>query len=526
MQRIKTSENNKAVVSNLTKSKFNFRDDRTIAQIAFAYSIQQNKSFEINDFEKVDNKGKEYPESIFGEINQQSNDAVYRAILNQHYNRSLTDDEFYKFSKLHIDHGLDVLNRDILQNRQGRNSHIDYLLNIVNRGINKISSSTSLNSTKTGSKNIKAYSKLIEIELGKDTKTNKSLKIRINDENDFNSQHFAVAGMNGSGKTELVKDILYQISTITKQELKFIFFDYKGEGKSGKLKPFLKQTNCKFIDIQKKPFKFNPLTYVDLTNERNRDFNIKTFRDNIASIDRRIGVKQKSSLQEALNRCFENTIKTGKHPTIQEVYVELLNYYEESKMKEDSLTAILKELSEGIFDENYDAKLKLYDRNMYINLPPTLPEYARQASVFLTLNYLLSEFISCNDVKANKDRIKPIRYVIVIDEAHAYLKQKAMSAVLENLLRMIRSKGVIVMLLSQGVEEYKQKEFDFASQIKIPILLNVQNKDLKVAKSFLGTPKSDVPMQNALKHLEGGKGIINFKTPKLIDINMFWKREE
>jgi len=81
------------------------------------------------------------------------------------------------------------------------------------------------------------------------------------------------------------------------------------------------------------------------------------------------------------------------------------------------------------------------------------------------------------------------------------------------------------MMLSQGVKEYKQPDFDFSSQVKIPILLNVQTKDIKTAKSFLGTPKSEHPMKDALKKLESQKGVINFDDPKLIDINMFWQRK-
>jgi DNA sulfur modification protein DndE len=43
----------------------------------------------------------------------------------------------------------------------------------------------------------------------------------------------AIAGMAGSGKTQLMKDILYQISKKTNNELKFIFFDYKGDRGGG-----------------------------------------------------------------------------------------------------------------------------------------------------------------------------------------------------------------------------------------------------------------------------------------------------
>lgn len=142
---------------------------------------------------------------------------------------------------------------------------------------------------------------------------------------------------------------------------------------------------------------------------------------------------------------------------------------------------------------------------------------------------MLNEFISYNDVQTSPERIKPIRYVIVIDEAHAYLGNKNMAKVLENLLRMIRSKGVIIMLVSQGIEEYKQKDFDFSSQIKIPILLNIQNKEPKLAKTFLGTPKSEIALSNALKSLDNSTdgeklGILNIKDTKLIDINLFYKR--
>jgi DNA sulfur modification protein DndE len=526
MNRIKTSEANKKVVYSLTNNKYGFRDDRTIAQIAIAYSIQSNDYFGVEHYGTKDNKGKEYPDSLLGEINRQSNDVIYRAVLNQHYGRKLMDEEIPKLLKLHLDAGLEVLDREIIQNPKGKNAHIDYLLSIINNGLSLITSDASYIPTTSSDKtNIAAYDGALEIELGKDSETLEPITLRINDENYFDSQHFAVAGMNGSGKTELVKDILYQITQQTNNELKFIFFDYKGEGKSEKLQSFLKATSCEFVNIQEKPFAFNPLMYVNMVNDRERSYHIKSFKETVASIDKRIGVKQKNSLEITLKNCFRTAFKEGKPPSIIEVYEALLSYYEESNNKPDTLTGIMKDLADGVFAQDYDDKFLLYDRNLYINLPPTLPDSARQASVFLTLNYLLTKFMSCNDVKSSEDRIKPIRYIIVIDEAHAYLKHKNMASVLENLLRMVRSKGVIVMMISQGIAEYKQKEFDFSSQVKIPILLNIQNKDLKQAKSFVGTPKSDSRLRTVLHQLEGGKGVINFEESKLMDINMFWQRK-
>lgn len=522
MNRIKTSEANKTVVYSLTKNKYQFKDDRTIAQIAIAYSLQLNKTFSVEDFGKVDNKGKEYPESLLGEINRKSNDGVYRAVFNQHYNRRLSDEEFSKLLKLHLDYGLEVLDREILKTNKGKNSHIDFLLSIINNSLSLLSSLPKFSPT-FDQRELGAYNDLLEIELGEIVETGEKISIKLNDVNQFDSQHIALAGMTRSGKTQLVKDILFQLSNRSEHQLKFVFFDYKGEGKSENLKDFLNSTRCEFIDIQSSPFRFNPLSYINMSNERARDYNIRSFRDTVASIDKRIGVKQKNNLEQAIRNCFHRAIRSGTHPSIKDVNDELSQIYESYGLNPDTLTSILNELAGGIFDPDTTITDKLFGKSIYLNLPPTLPESVRQAAVFLILNYLLAEYINYNDVKISENKIKPIRYVIVIDEAHVYLKSKNMVEVLENLLRMIGSKGVIVILLSQGIEEYRQKSFDFTSQVKIPILLNVQNKDLKLAKSFLGTPRSDHVLQKALNGLEGGKAVINFKEPQLIEVNQFWK---
>ena len=94
---------------------------------------------------------------------------------------------------------------------------------------------------------------------------------------------------------------------------------------------------------------------------------------------------------------------------------------------------------------------------------------------------------------------------------------------MEQLLRVIRSKGVVVVMLTQGIEDFKTKNFDFSSQVKIPICLNVKNKDLRFMKTFLGSPRSEHTLLSAINKLDNGKAIINFKEPKLITIRQFWQ---
>jgi len=267
----------------------------------------------------------------------------------------------------------------------------------------------------------------------------------------------------------------------------------------------------------------NPLSYIYLEDERIRRYNIHSFIDAVASIETKLGALQKHTLQTVISRCFEKC-QNGIHPTLRDIFEELKNYYEETNTKIDTLYTIFDDLSRDIFRmSDKENSGRIYEKNLYISLPKTLSDTLRQLCVFMTLNYLLAVFNSCNDVIPDSERINPLRYIIVIDEAHVYLKNKNARKVLENLLRIIRSKGVVVIMISQSPADYKTPDFDFASQIKLPICLNIQNKDYKIIKSFIGTPKSEHRLKQLIEKLDNGKAILNIREPQLISIRQFWK---
>jgi DNA sulfur modification protein DndE len=521
---IKTSLQNKVYVSRLT-SLFKFKSEAVIARIAINHSLQQNKKFSLSDTGKSDNEGKEYKEeTLFGSIGESSNRFVYKSMFEQHYGKNFTDNEFAKLVKMHLDDGIDKLAKNLLDVSKGRNHHFDYLLNMMKNGLSLITE-TNVGITYTPQKTeLPSYNGLVKFDIG--TNLNGSpLTIEINDLKKFDSHHIAIAGMTGSGKTELMKDVLFQISSNTKNKLHFIFFDYKGEGNSNDLKAFLDATNCEFVDVLNDGFNLNPLEYINMTNENLRLANIKSFVDSVSTIATSIGVKQKHILQTVIKDSVE-LLKDGSYPTLKKVFNRLVDYYEEIGESPDTLYSTLDDMSSFIFSDNSDVrKASLFDSNIYLNLPQTLSDTLRQLCVFLTLNYILEFFNNSNDTKPDDNKIKPLRYIVVIDEAHVYLKNKNARKKLENLLRIIRSKGVIIIMLTQGVEDFKTKDFDFVSQVKLPICLNVRNKDIKTIKHFLGSSKSELSMKNAIQSLEIGKGLINIDKPEVFTISQFWKRD-
>lgn len=523
--RIRRSKLQDDLISELT-SLFDFKYDGIISRIAFAYSLSLGEKFNPEDAEQIPSDGKEFRDvkAVFGTSqNGKSYYPVYKALIDQYYQKSTSDEIFSKYYKVHLNEGLVKLKEHISSLDITKGEHIEFIAKLSEEGLSLIKPTDAPKTiSEVSEMDFPLYEDIVEFVLGS-TQEDGDVSIRLNDLEEFDSHHIAVAGMTGSGKTQLIKDIIYQIRLNTNQELNYIFFDYKGEGNPDSLKKYLESTKSKFIDLLNDDFDFNPLEYISLTNEREQKFQIQSFVDSVKAIEGKIGVKQEHHLKKILIECFNN-LSNSKHPELKDVLERLESYYEEQKLQPDSLLSTISKLAGGLFNRKENSTVNIFDESIYLNLPITLADTTRQLTVFLILKYLLQQFSKSEDTSPDyPSTIKPLRYVIVIDEAHVYLKNKNARKILEDLLRVIRSKGVVIILMTQGIEDFKRSDFDFSSQIKIPICLNIKTKDAKSLSNFLGTPSSQLKLEKAASNLENGKAIINFKEPTLIDIRQFYK---
>jgi len=72
--------------------------------------------------------------------------------------------------------------------------------------------------------------------------------------------------------------------------------------------------------------------------------------------------------------------------------------------------------------------------------------------------------------------------------------------------------------------DYYKPDFDFASQVKLPICLYIKNKNMKAVERFVGTAKSSQKLEKALEGLEQGMGLLNLDEPTLVKVGQFWER--
>ena len=518
--RIRISKQNQETIDRI-KSLYQFNSEGIVPRIAFAVSLQTNIRFDVNLDLVPGSDGLDFKDdrALFGTIiDGRTNYPIFKAVLEQHYQKTFCEEDFCQLFTLHLNHGLEKLDKELPKGESTNVFPIDLLMRLIKNGLDLQSSSITVSDSNRVKIQMADYSEPLSFNIGK-TMEGEDIEIRINDLREFDNRNIAIAGMAGSGKTQLIKDILVQISKKTNNKLRFIYFDYKGEGDEDQLKPFLESTHCEFVDILNDGLKFNPLSSINLNEgERQKTFSIKAFVDTVATFVPQFGIVQKNILHTVLTELIER--KENRHPNFLELFQSIDNYYESTNNKQDSLYVAIKDLASGLFSN--EESENLIGKSIYLNLPPALSDTLRQLCVFLLLRYFNFFFSSTNDATPI-GHVMPLRYIIVIDEAHIYLKNKNARKALEDLLRLLRSKGVIVIMLSQGVEDFKTKEFDFASQVKLPICLNVQNKDPKLIKAFVGTPKSELKLLTEINKLESGLGLINLDEPKTIEIRQFWK---
>ncbi len=462
-----------------------------------SFSITQNLK---------DSKGKSYKDdTFFGKYKD-----YYIALICQHYSFHKSNTDIGKFVKMHVDHGLEHINKLFEDN--ANYSGFDFLIDSIDSGISELENAI------VGLEHVDNYSQNIEKTLscnpwkllvGKDDE-GKDIYFTPNDTILYSNAHIAVAGQSGSGKTYFAQRLLERIVEASNFRTNFIFLDFKGisesEKESNEFKNFFRNTQANLIDTPHKPFPVNPLSFIDNINANNKILGINKFVDIITDYAG-LGKVQVQHLKEATKQAFDNH-HSGKYPTLKEI---LNNVYEIAGDKPSTLTEILIGLSEiNLFDTNSDGSF--LNQNYYLSLSGDLSRNVRFTAAFLIINYIYNTFMNMENSVVEND-MKGMRYVLIIDEAHNVFKDKKSKEILEKILREIRSKGVSVVLLSQGIEEFNQPSFDFSSMCETAFLMNIKSKnELKVINKFLGfSDKESTKVARSMEKIQNRQAISNIK---------------
>ncbi|KQQ17380.1 hypothetical protein ASF59_00095 [Methylobacterium sp. Leaf121] len=274
------------------------------------------------------------------------------------------------------------------------------------------------------------------------------------------SPHSALMGGVGSGKTRTAAAMLKAIRQ--RSTVPFLAFDFKGDlGTDGDGKGYGldKVFGATVIQPPRTPIPLNVLALrssddVTLAEDAMR------FRDSFGRLKgSTLGAKQRSAVFDAAQMALRN-----EHPCqLFHIRDALLGIYAQKNMPEDGATAAMEDICRFPLFTPSMSPAEFFSKSWIIRLPQEVPEASRGIIVNLMLDALDTYLNSLPDAPMEDGQHRSLRALCVIDEAHRVLGSKLPS--LSNLIRMSRSKGGAVMLISQSPDDFSGEEDEFLSEM-------------------------------------------------------------
>ena len=289
--------------------------------------------------------------------------------------------------------------------------------------------------------------------------------------------HIALMGATSKGKTTTGIQMAKQI--VDQSSIPILLIDPKGEFvQNGKLSSSIAKWNNSSINpIQAGeipiPLDFLPNSGIGDTGIQNAAMR---FRDSIALCCKSIGEVQRDRILQVIEKIIRDESDRSLD-SIKDAYFQELT---KEGLDKDSVHSRLNELTSfNIFKPIMSAS-DFFSKSWVISLASVESEELKKLIVMLLLDAAKTHLLRLPDSEQTGN-IQSLRNLIVIDEARRVMASNK-SESLADLVRQGRSKGVVIMLLSQDPTDFQGEADDFLSQIGTCVAFACQSGDKGLAK--------------------------------------------
>lgn len=409
---------------------------------------------------------------------EQKDGLLFKALLQQYYHRDFDEDDYAEYVLWHLEHGLEVIDRET-----SNFSGYEYLVEIAKSGLRASKDGFIAQAPDEKSQRMsEGFQDILALRIGVEKESGEPFFINFNKTDEHNNNYLGIMGRPGSGKTYFGKYFLRELRKASKYKTHFIIFDY-AKGDIADDLDFVQDTRAEVIPVHKQPIPINVFK-TGTSSYQDRKFTAERLVEIVRNVEAHIGKKQENNLYEAIVDAYEDMMYgDNPYPDFQLVRQKL----EEINPNPDSLTSVFRPLTEhNLFAERtmpvWDS---LVDKTVIFDLHK-LPAL-KDLCVFLVLNELYRQLMAMPDSQVDAtSKAREMRTVIVLDEAHHFLKSKKRVGVLENLIREIRSKGASVMLLSQSPDDYDHTDFNFLELLEFVYVLGCNPSSHKFLQQTFG----------------------------------------
>lgn len=300
----------------------------------------------------------------------------------------------------------------------------------------------------------------------------------------LNQLNLGVVGDLGTGKTQLLKSLIYQIATASEQNRgikpRFLIFDYKRDYSSA---DFVQATGARVVRPTRLPLNLFDTSAIGESAAPWLD-RFRFFADVLDKVYSGIGPVQRDKLKSAVRSAYEVAAAQGREPTIYDIHSE---YRELLGGKSDSPMAIIDDLVDmEVFARDPKEALpfdKFLDGVVVVSLDALgQDDRSKNMLVAVMLNMFYENMLKTpkRPFLGSDPQLRVIDSYLLVDEADNIMRYEF--DVLRKLLLQGREFGVGVILASQYLRHFKVG----ASDYREPLLTWCIHKVPNVTAAELG----------------------------------------
>lgn len=335
----------------------------------------------------------------------------------------------------------------------------------------------------------------ITLKIGEGLRSHTPIYFYPNNTNEVSHPNLGIIGTMGTGKTQFARSIIAQFSkesihNVNKTPIGMLVFDYKGDYNDSK---FLQTVGGECFNSN---YPFNPLKLIITDNVKSMNLPSITAERIADSMTKSFGLGDVQSLtiKKTIVETYadfgitkDSSTWSKNPPTMQHVVDKYL------------ATNDAKDKAYKIFDTLNDYQLFTTDQLKCVSLFEWLDsvkvidltiyeDSVKKLIVSLILDLFYAEMKQLQG-SAQKDGFREIRSMILVDEAHQFMKMKFSS--LRRIISEGRMFGVGMILSTQNLSDFKADE-DYSSFIKSWIVHNVGSVTKSDMYSIFGSTDPNI----------------------------------
>lgn len=291
--------------------------------------------------------------------------------------------------------------------------------------------------------------------------------------------HIAIMGQAGSGKTRVMTHILRQMKK--QAQCPVILVDL-GKGDLGRNDALIQSLGATVLSVPEQPIPLDMFHVADMSDTNLTTAAMENFRDAFAQVAGKLGPKQSDNIAEALLPLF----RTQQRITFQKIKETVDTFYADNGLSKDSVVSTVNSLT---LRELFRPELspdEFFRKSWVITFANARTE-VKTFAVCLLLSALDFYLKRQPEAALDADGYRSLHLVLAIDEARELLGMNHVG--LANNIRLHRSKGLSVILVSQSPDDYDGKKDDYLENIGLPLCLKTNAASPRSLKNMF---KGDV----------------------------------